>query len=402
MTCREKLKIEHPEKVDHDAWGGCSGCPHIYGYLPAPDYCSDDSMRPNERCTKCWDRVIPGTEETKEEVNMDKDIYTFYTCTEINKMSDFEKNGLIARLQTAFYATKTTNEELTKILAARESEIEKLKKEKDIMNLDGGRLNDEIDRLNAAVADYKRRIWQEQELSNKVEELKKENEKLKGDIERWNRSYAYLVEQNKTLKKKLEASELCYRGRIVQCDELAEKVKRLEHEIDELNHAINLKNKDLEDKDGYIKHLLERIDEQRKKIDELENGDVLPYFVRKLITADAVTNAIYKCPKLPDEPYCKSVPCSEAIKQLENKVDDIPCIKAKNGIDDAINDYIMKSPKPVCWDDYWPINHLGKWNITDPSYDKTATHMMRKYKALRNAGFDHDDAMSLIPVWLDE
>ena len=56
MTCREKLKIEHPKYIDEEYSGGCKGCPHNYGYLPAPDRCSKTN------CTKCWDRVIPETE----------------------------------------------------------------------------------------------------------------------------------------------------------------------------------------------------------------------------------------------------------------------------------------------------------------------------------------------------
>ena len=55
MTCREKLKIEHPEKVGNRYKGGCNSCPYVYGYLPNPDYCeASDSI-----CTACWDREIP-------------------------------------------------------------------------------------------------------------------------------------------------------------------------------------------------------------------------------------------------------------------------------------------------------------------------------------------------------
>lgn len=36
MTCREKLKMEHPELVDERFCGGCYWCPTHYGYLPMP------------------------------------------------------------------------------------------------------------------------------------------------------------------------------------------------------------------------------------------------------------------------------------------------------------------------------------------------------------------------------
>ena len=65
MTAREKLAMEHPEKLDDLEPGGCMGCPEDYGYLPDPDFCKNDYDPRFERCKKCWDREIP--EETKEE-----------------------------------------------------------------------------------------------------------------------------------------------------------------------------------------------------------------------------------------------------------------------------------------------------------------------------------------------
>ncbi len=59
MTCREKLKIEHPDKVDLTYVAGCDGCPSDYGYLPPPDSCIV-----GYNCFKCWDREIPGTEKS--------------------------------------------------------------------------------------------------------------------------------------------------------------------------------------------------------------------------------------------------------------------------------------------------------------------------------------------------
>lgn len=68
MTAREKLTMEHPEKLDDVEPGGCLGCPEDYGYLPDPDFCMNGRDRHGdlfECCKKCWDREIP--EETKEE-----------------------------------------------------------------------------------------------------------------------------------------------------------------------------------------------------------------------------------------------------------------------------------------------------------------------------------------------
>ena len=79
MTAREKLTVEHPEKLDDLEPGGCMGCPEDYGYLPDADFCkSGDDQYGDlfERCKKCWDREIP--EEMKEE----KENYMSECCKE--------------------------------------------------------------------------------------------------------------------------------------------------------------------------------------------------------------------------------------------------------------------------------------------------------------------------------
>lgn len=82
MTCREKLKLEHPEYVikdytsDKDSLfllgsnyaGGCKGCPSTYGYMADPDWCDGTSSR----CSECWDREIPETSEPKTEDNSNR------------------------------------------------------------------------------------------------------------------------------------------------------------------------------------------------------------------------------------------------------------------------------------------------------------------------------------------
>ena len=66
MTCRERLKIEHPDCVDEFRFvGGCENCPSTYNYLDDPDFC--DSSDPT--CKACWDREIP---EEKDENVIDK------------------------------------------------------------------------------------------------------------------------------------------------------------------------------------------------------------------------------------------------------------------------------------------------------------------------------------------
>ena len=74
MTCREKLKREHPESVSDLLWGGCMGCPSSYDYLDDPEICSKDPYIENKDhiCRKCWAREIPNSEP---ELNSQFDIH---------------------------------------------------------------------------------------------------------------------------------------------------------------------------------------------------------------------------------------------------------------------------------------------------------------------------------------
>ena len=58
MTCREQLKIDHP-----DCWRALmmEHCPRDFGYLKDPDRC--DCLM----CTECWGREIPETSKLKTE-----------------------------------------------------------------------------------------------------------------------------------------------------------------------------------------------------------------------------------------------------------------------------------------------------------------------------------------------
>ena len=66
MTFREKLKQERPDAVKDTNWGGCVGCPVSYYYEEKiPSTCKVSE----EGCTACWDREMPGTEDSKPEWN---------------------------------------------------------------------------------------------------------------------------------------------------------------------------------------------------------------------------------------------------------------------------------------------------------------------------------------------
>lgn len=63
MTCREKLRWEHPEAIDWRSAGGSGYCPHHFGYASKPEWCKVD----REKCKTCWDREV----ETDGRTNKD-------------------------------------------------------------------------------------------------------------------------------------------------------------------------------------------------------------------------------------------------------------------------------------------------------------------------------------------
>ena len=67
MIAREKLGMEHPECVNEECYGGCTGCPDQYGYLPRPSLCNLFRCPSEKNCSRCWDREIP--EEVVEKFN---------------------------------------------------------------------------------------------------------------------------------------------------------------------------------------------------------------------------------------------------------------------------------------------------------------------------------------------
>lgn len=70
MTCREKLKQEHPEEIDIECFGGCNNCPSTYGYAKDPEWCEALETK----CTKCWDREVETDIETEVETDVDSGI----------------------------------------------------------------------------------------------------------------------------------------------------------------------------------------------------------------------------------------------------------------------------------------------------------------------------------------
>lgn len=58
MTFKERLQIEHPEKVEANYFGGCLGCPAEYRYSEV-DYSNCGKIVSDYNCGECWNQEIP-------------------------------------------------------------------------------------------------------------------------------------------------------------------------------------------------------------------------------------------------------------------------------------------------------------------------------------------------------
>ena len=123
--------------------------------------------------------------------------------------------------------------------------------------------------------------------------------------------------------------------------------------------------------------------------------------------------------KQPEEPLCKSVPCSTVIGKLENYWVNSEGVRIQVRLSEKASEYFkatkahtigeeidirdlqMKMPDSLqILRTEVATRFLQKPYKTD--YERTAEHIWNKYRALRKAGFDDDQAMCLIPMWDDE
>lgn len=70
MTCKEKLKLEHPDDYEIILH---VDCPISYEYLDDPSNCNINEGENPISCEKCWEREIPDSEEYHEPTRRIKD-----------------------------------------------------------------------------------------------------------------------------------------------------------------------------------------------------------------------------------------------------------------------------------------------------------------------------------------
>lgn len=118
MTARERLAIDHPDKIKPKLDGGCFGCPSTYGYLPEPSYCHDYSGMKYGYCTKCWDREIPEKTNEKENTNtmVMKPIIDASDVVEPDKVDYKREYQILAGICNGYEQTiKTQREQVEKL-----------------------------------------------------------------------------------------------------------------------------------------------------------------------------------------------------------------------------------------------------------------------------------------------
>lgn len=97
MTCREKLKLEHPHWDDAEVrYYIRYYCPHGFKYAEMPDWCVglDEA-----KCTECWDREIPETETIN---NKEKEIMPI-SAAKASKMTKAQMLEEIERANATIY-----------------------------------------------------------------------------------------------------------------------------------------------------------------------------------------------------------------------------------------------------------------------------------------------------------
>ena len=90
MTFREKLKMEHPEKVQDWGEGGCLGSPFNYGY-ESKEQSPCGMVGVDCSCSDCWDREIPGTDDVFNKMaEKHRACYDSYRCFGFTDEQAFE------------------------------------------------------------------------------------------------------------------------------------------------------------------------------------------------------------------------------------------------------------------------------------------------------------------------
>ena len=86
MTFKEKLKQEHPEKLDNECGGGCIGCPCEYGYENENE--NGCEVGSSSECEACWNREMPAPMTAEESWELAKLVCYYMRTMSCRELSD--------------------------------------------------------------------------------------------------------------------------------------------------------------------------------------------------------------------------------------------------------------------------------------------------------------------------
>lgn len=170
---------------------------------------------------------------------------------------------------------------------------------------------------------------------------------------------------------------------VINCNFQNHKNIEQEHELEEYRNK-------LDKKEDYIGRLQMQITDMQEEIQKLkaELNSPIGYLDLDSLDKQRELERLKNLLKGKDytiEQQLKVIDCYR--KEIDNQKEEIRELKEKlnkdeqNTMDDAPMNFVLDG--------------------SNSSYSEYAKHLMRKYEALTDSGFSHDDAMSLIPMWDD-
>lgn len=341
MTCREKLKIEHPELVDDDRCGGCYGCPDHYGYAEKPDNSICDPSE--EECRACWDREVESYK------------YHYSRCND-EALDNRSRVGLIEYIK---YLRDTIIPNIEKEVGRRDEMLKTTKKELDStkealarIRKTASKIDDENDKLHEQIKSLEKDIVVKNIHNDKLE---KEN--------------GNLFDENHKLRKQLDDLD---KKLVVQIDENYELVKDLANVRENLRREI-------------VKR-----DEAEKKLAEKS------YIDTDIAVTKAVANHFFG--KKDELPYCHCAVCSKVMRELDSKIETVKMKVMECGTENKNKTIIDPITARNMLAEFERIPNLKQRPV---NYSDYAAHIKKKLDSLKEAGFTHNDAMGLLPMWDD-
>lgn len=173
-------------------------------------------------------------------------------------------------------------------------------------------------------------------------------------------------------------------------EELKDIIEEQKDEIVELKRALEEYRNKLDKKEDYIGRLQMQITDMQEEIQKLkaELNSPIGYLDLDSLGKQREFERLKNLLKGKDYTIEQQLQVIDYYrKEFDNQNEEIRELKEK-----------LNKDEQDTMDDA-PVNFVLE--DSNGSYSEYAIHLMRKYEALTDHGFSHDDAMSLIPMWDD-